>query len=342
MPNILALDIGGANLKAAHSDGTAGTEPFAVWKRPKELGRAIATLVRRMPSGDAVAVTMTAELCDCFETKAEGVRAVLDAVESAVRGLRRKLTVRVWMTNGLLVSPIEARAEPLKAAAANWLALAMWAGRFCAKGPALVLDVGSTTTDIIPLRDGVPVPRGRTDLDRLSSGELVYSGAKRTPVFSLLRSVAIGDRTCRVAAELFATTRDVYLWLRDLPDQPDDGDTADGRPATREHAAARLARVVCADRTMLNDDAITEIARQAADAQRAELMRALSQVETSLGQRAAVIITAGSGEFLARRIVERLHKPPRLVSIGKQHGPEISSAACAYALAVIASERGIK
>ena len=51
MPHILALDIGGANLKAAHSDGTAGTEPFAVWKQPKELGRAIATLVRRMPSG---------------------------------------------------------------------------------------------------------------------------------------------------------------------------------------------------------------------------------------------------------------------------------------------------
>ena len=103
MYSVLALDIGGANLKAAHSDGTAGSEPFAVWRQPKELGRAIATLVARMPGCDALAVTMTAELCDCFETKADGVRAVVDAVESALRGLRRKLPIRVWMTNGLLV-----------------------------------------------------------------------------------------------------------------------------------------------------------------------------------------------------------------------------------------------
>jgi probable H4MPT-linked C1 transfer pathway protein len=295
-----------------------------------------------MPSGDGIVVTMTAELCDCFETKANGVRAVLDAVESALRGLRRKLPVRVWLTNGLLVSPTEARAEPLKAAASNWLALATWAGRFCAEGPALLLDIGSTTTDITPLRDGVPVPRARTDIDRLACGELVYSGTKRTPVNALVRSVSMGDRTIRVAAELFATTRDVYLWLGDLPEQPDDCDTADGRPATREYAAARLARVVCADRTMLDDDAITQVARQAADAQRADLVAAMTQVETSLGQRARTVVTVGSGEFLGRRIVERLHKPPRLVSIAEVHGPETSSAACAYALAVIASERGLE
>lgn len=342
MPHVLALDIGGANLKAAHSDGTAGIEPFAVWRQPKELGAAIATLVGRMPGCDAVAVTMTAELCDCFETKADGVRAVLDAVESALRGLRRKVPVHVWLTNGLLVSPTEARAEPLKAAASNWLALATWAGRFCAEGPALLLDIGSTTTDIIPLRDGVPVPRGRTDIDRLASGELVYSGTRRTPVHALVRTIALGDRTCRVATELFATTRDVHLWLGDFPEQPDDCDTADERPATRENAASRLARVVCADRTLLDDEAIAQIVRQVADAQRTDLVQALSQVESALGQRARTIVTAGSGEFLARRIVERLHKPPRLVSIADQHGPDISSAACAYALAVIAAERGIE
>ncbi len=342
MPNVLALDIGGANLKAAHSEGTAGSEPFAVWRQPKELGRAIATLVRRMPGADAVAVTMTAELCDCFETKSNGVRAVLDAVQAALRGLRRKTSVRVWLTNGLLVSPTEARAEPIKAAASNWLALATWAGRFCAEGPALVLDIGSTTTDIIPLRDGVPVPRGRTDTDRLASGELVYSGSRRTPIHAIVRTITMDDRTIRVAAELFATTRDAHLWLGDLPEQPDDRDTADGRPATRKYAAARLARVVCADRSMLDDEQITQLARQVADAQRTDIVRALSQVEAGLSQRARTIVTAGSGEFLARRIVERLHKPPRLVSIGDQHGLEISSAACAYALAVIASERGIK
>jgi len=67
-------------------------------------------------------------------------------------------------------------------AAANWLALATYAGRLAPRGPAVLLDVGSTTTDVIPLQDGTPVPRGRTDPERLESKELVYTGVRRTPL----------------------------------------------------------------------------------------------------------------------------------------------------------------
>ncbi len=76
----IALDIGGANIKIAHSEGAARNVPFEVWKRPDELGHAIATAVATLPWSDQVAVTMTAELCDCYPTKQVGVNAVLDAV----------------------------------------------------------------------------------------------------------------------------------------------------------------------------------------------------------------------------------------------------------------------
>jgi hypothetical protein len=336
---ILALDIGGANLKGAHSDGSVRSEPFEVWRRPEELAGAIAKLLERMPACDTLAVTMTAELCDCFETKAEGVKAVLDAVEKSLGRRKRSVAVQVWMTDGRLATLAEARSNPLKAAASNWLALATWAGSLCDAGPAILIDVGSTTSDIIPLRDGVPVPRGRTDFDRLASSELVYAGIRRTPIIALVPTLVLSGRTRRLASESFATTCDVYTWLGDLPEEPKNRRTADGRSATRANAAARLARVVCADRSMVDDKHLTQIARQVADAQRTDLLRAIREVELGLGQRANTAVIAGSGEFLARRTLERLHKAPKLVSLAERLSPEVSAAACAYALAAIAAQR---
>src|SRR5262245_8217240 len=130
----LALDIGGANLKAAHSSGPARSRPFALWKTPAALPDALRDMLRDWPPYDLLAVTMTGELCDCFATKREGVLAILDAV-SAVVG---STPVRVWLTDGRLVDLAAVRAAPRLAAAANWLALATFAGRLAPRGPALV------------------------------------------------------------------------------------------------------------------------------------------------------------------------------------------------------------
>src|SRR5207248_9549391 len=122
------------------------------------------------------------ELCDCFESKRAGVHAILDALERT--GGNR--LVLVWRNDGRFVTPKEARATALQVAAANWLALATHAGRFAPAGPALVVDVGSTTTDVIPLHQGKPVPRGRTDPERMKLLELVYTGVRRTPLCAIL------------------------------------------------------------------------------------------------------------------------------------------------------------
>src|SRR5919201_1892665 len=99
IPSVLALDVGGANLKAAHSRGAACLRPFALWKDPAGLPGALRALLGRMPLHDLLAVTMTGELCDCFETKRQGVNAILDAVEAVADGT----PVRVWRTDGRLV-----------------------------------------------------------------------------------------------------------------------------------------------------------------------------------------------------------------------------------------------
>ncbi len=225
---ILGLDVGGANLKAAHTDGAARSRPFALWKDPGGLTDALRGLIAEMPPADALAVTMTGELCDCFESKRQGVLAILDAVEAAAGGK----PIRVWRIDGRFTDLAEARAAPLKAAAANWLALATFVGRFAPEGPSLLIDVGSTTTDYVTLQDGRPVPFARTDRERLQSGELVYIGVRRTPLCAILSDGA--------SAELFATTHDLFLVLGWVPEDPANCDTADGRPATRAAAELRL------------------------------------------------------------------------------------------------------
>jgi probable H4MPT-linked C1 transfer pathway protein len=326
--SVLALDIGGANLKAAHSAGPVRLQPFELWKNPAGLVDALRGLVQVMPAADVLAVTMTGELCDCFETKRQGVQAILDSL-AAVAGSRR---VRVWRNDGRLVDLDEARATPLLVAAANWLALATFAGRYAPSGTALLIDIGSTTTDIIPLHNGRPVPHGRTDTERLRCHELVYTGVRRTPVCALLGSGA--------AAELFATTLDVYLVLGTLPENASDRGTADGRPATRAAAEARLARMIGADLESCTPDEIRRVALRACQRQAYDIETAVAMVLRRQAARPEALIVAGSGEFVMRGVDARL--PPlsgaRLISLAEELGPAVSEAACAHALAVLTRE----
>ncbi len=325
--NVLGLDIGGANLKAAHTSAAARSRSFPLWKSPAALPDALRDLLRDCPPYDRLAVTMTGELCDCFATKREGVAAILDALPTEV-------PARVWRTDGRFADIAEARREPLRAAASNWLALAAFAGRFVPDGPALLLDVGSTTSDVIPLLDGKPVPQGRSDPERLRSGELVYTGVRRTPLCALLGG--------RGAAELFATTLDVYLTLGHVPEDADDRDTADGRPATRDFAAARLARMLCADLETSTEEERHEVAVRAARQQVLLLTHALETVTARLPSPPETILLSGSGEFLAEVAWHGQHTcPPGLVrSLARELGAEVSAAACAYAVAVLAAEEG--
>ena len=178
---VLGLDIGGANLKAAHTNGAAHLQPFELWKIPGGLPLALGELIKSMPRPDLLAVTMTGELCDCFETKRQGVRKILEAVRWAAG----KMPIHVWTTTGCFQEVEKAERDFLKAAAANWLALACYVGHLVPRESALLIDVGSTTTDIVPLVDGRPMPRGQTDQERLVCRELVYTGVQRTPVCAL-------------------------------------------------------------------------------------------------------------------------------------------------------------
>jgi probable H4MPT-linked C1 transfer pathway protein len=326
MIRILGLDVGGANLKAAHLDGPAASRAFALWKNPSGLAEALRELLSSLPPAGRLALTMTGELCDCYPSRRHGVAAILDAVAAAAPGLQ----LRVWTTDGHFVDPAEARVAPLHTASANWLALATFAGRLAPHGPSLLLDIGTTTTDLIPLLDGVPIPLGRTDAARLRSGELVYRGWRRTPL------CALGGG----AAEFFATSQDLCLLLGLVPENPQDHDTADNRPATVTAAQARVARMLGADMETSTREERLDYASSAYARLLHDIEEGMLRVLARLPSPAEHFLISGSGEFLARAVL-RLGKTTaaRIRSLNQEQGPERSEAACAYAVAVLNWER---
>ena len=333
----VGLDIGGANLKASDGMEQTVTREFPLWKSPDKLPEALAELLAGFSPAAPLAVTMTGELADCFRTRADGVKQILEAV-AAIAGDRE---IMVWQTTGEFVSPEDACEFPQLVAAANWHALASWAGRISPVGASLLIDIGSTTTDIIPLEDGTPIPAGRTDLERLESGELIYLGVRRTPICGLISEVRLGTRCIGLARELFATTFDVHLWLQHMAEEPDNRQTANGGPGVVAAAGDRLARMICADRDVLTDEEIQVIAvtvhRRELEILQHGLKRVLSRMEAP-----HQILLSGEGEFLALQLLKHLKSSfhqAEITVLGSVIGPAHSRGACAFALARLARER---
>src|SRR4029078_8066883 len=107
--------------------------------------------------------------------------------------------------------------------AANWHATATFAATKCRDG--LFVDAGTTTTDIIPLKAGLPAARGYTDAERLAEGELIYARVVRTPMMAMAREVPFKGRAQRIAAERFATMADVWRLAGELPCDADPSQT---------------------------------------------------------------------------------------------------------------------
>lgn len=333
-PVAVGLDIGGANTKAAvvDRDGRVriASEPFEVWRRPDALAGAVASVVGRLGvEGAPVALTTTAELVDAFGTKREGVLHVLDAARSALAGR----DLRVMTTDGELIAFEEARAAPLRCAAANWMATALLIAR--SSPDAILVDCGGTTTDVIPIAGGSVLARGRTDVERLLCGELVYTGALRTNVAAIVSQVPIGGQRCPVSSELFAISADAHLLRGSLTPEECTCTFPDGRGASLPEARARLARVVCADPEQLGEGDIEAIAAAVEEAQIAAIAGALGRVAAPLPDGVGVI-AVGAGAFLARAAVARTGLP-----LQREQGPLADGAgdvAAAVALSVLGGE----
>ncbi len=313
----VGLDVGGANLKLASSCGYCEHLSFPLWKHPERLHQALNEMLDRCAQATlrqpvAIGLTMTGELADCYPTRSEGVVAICQAAEAVC-----PISPLVYSTNGQWLTISEAKQAPLSVAASNWHALASWIARKMLPelDRAVVVDIGSTTTDVIAIARGRVVTTSRTDRDRLLQRELVYTGLRRTPVAALVSAVSIEGSVCPVMAEHFATSDDAYIALGLVQECPDDCETADGRPRTRAAALQRLARMVGEDLETLGDSTL-EIAEQVIGAQAERVIEAVEQVAATFSHAGSVnIVASGEGQPLIQRCLGRFSFDAELVDL---------------------------
>ncbi len=342
MLTVVGWDIGGVNIKAGRLlwqnkeivDMKAVSHPCEIWRKRKELPEALRALGCELDikGMHAMAVTMTAELSDAFRSKRDGVVSIFDAIQQAFPDIPFYLL----NLSGDLVQLSEARQHPLDFAATNWLASALFVAdkhRDC-----ILVDVGSTTTDIIPIRHGRVMAKGFTDPSRLTAGELVYTGVQRTNPNTVSPFVPLQGEMCRVSAEYFTVMGDIYLLLGYLSSETYTSSTPDGRAKSLEAARERLVRLICADREMLSEEEIFRLARYLFEKQLQQVTEALLQVLSRLedGYRLPLVV-AGTGSFLAVEIGRRLGMT--IVDMGKEWGEKILGALPSLAVAFLLAKR---
>ena len=318
---IVGVDIGGANLKYASASGRAKSQFFPMWKQSESLAHSLCDDLNSLGEIDALAVTMTGELADCFLNRDQGVRHIVQHTIQAANQCRIGC-VRFYGVDGRFYDSQKIRVDLY--AASNWHALAQLTAQQISSD-CLLVDIGSTTTDIVPIQDHQVATEAKTDFDRLCEGSLVYVGCRRTPVCALIDELTFRGQRCAVMNEFFATMDDARLILGFQDEKPDDTDSADGKPRTILFARNRLARMIGRDQTTMTEDESVSAARQV---HRCAQKLVSGAIRSIAGDYSGQIVCSGHGADLLD-----LPSNNSCLNLADELGEEISRCAPAYAVA---------
>jgi probable H4MPT-linked C1 transfer pathway protein len=303
MSIVIGWDIGGVHLKAVRAEDGRVTKA-AQYASPLRSGterllRAFAEARREMGRADRNIVTMTGELADTFSSRKEGVEHL------AMLAARELGDASIYAGPAGCVPPQDARKHSANIASANWHACAALIAR--KRANALLIDLGSTTTDIVPIFKGKVAARGYNDSQRLAVGELVYTGLVRGFVMAAATRAPLRGMWIPLINENFATMADVHRILGMLPADVDLMATADGREKTVAASRARLARMLGCDASDAEDGAWALVARWFAEAQMRTIVDAATLVLSSGDVTStASIVAAGIGCTLVEEVARRL------------------------------------
>jgi len=346
MRSSLGLDIGGAHLKACLIRNETflklskvGLFKTPIWKSRNTLVSTLREIERKWPIEEDIQIniTMTAELADCFKDRRDGVQKILSIVKNTLN--YRKL--KIYSTNGLKDLNITFKNHN-EIASANWHATAKALSKI--ERNCLLIDIGSTTTDIIPIQLGkVQSPTSSTDFLRLQRGELVYLGVSRTSLSSIKRQLLFRSKNTNVVRENFASTADLFRLTKQLNPKYDLYPTFDGKNKTVLATRQRLARIIGLDIHDVTVEELNALAQQIKQIFVSEITENLKKVrfQYNMSPRTPIIIT-GSGKFLAMEIQSQLKCQTKTYSdlfsnrikIPRSKIDDIDSCATAFSLAI--------
>jgi len=305
---IIGWDIGGAHIKAVGVDASGNVTqvvqyPCPLWLGLSHLHECAVEILQQLADSDPQhAITMSGELVDLFPNRHAGVEQLLSAIREHIPVNRLSVfagpsgLVRLESVNSQFYAQI---------ASANWLASAQYAASSIGSG--LFVDIGSTTTDILTIRNAKVDPQGYSDYERLQCGELVYTGVVRTPVMAISNQVYFQNKPAPLVAELFATMADVYRITGELPEYADQWPAADNGEKDKIGSARRLARMLGRDLDAETIPCWEAIATFLRSQQLAKINSGCNQqLSRDVLARGTNLVGAGVGRFLAKRLAQAL------------------------------------
>ncbi len=339
----IGWDIGGAHVKTVLVDNqgnvmSALQVACPLWQGLDKLATAVRIVLKRLaikPEGVTHAVTMTGELADIFPNRLAGVTAIANTLVTLLGKHIYFYSVQSFQESDHFISIDKMPMNSAQIASANWHASARYIAQKV--GAGLMIDIGSTTTDIIPLVEHAVVDVGLTDANRMQQDSLVYTGVVRTPVMALTHKVTLDVVEINVAAEHFATIADVYRLTGELIEDKDMLETADGKSKTKLDAARRLARMVGYDVEDKGMDSWVQLAYAFRAIQIKQIKTAvIKHLDPTMS-----IVGAGTGAFLAKLIAKELKCRYMDVAemIDSDTCQDVSMCLPAYAVAYFASRQ---
>jgi probable H4MPT-linked C1 transfer pathway protein len=322
--NILGLDIGGANTKAALikfkgsviSESYSIIEYFPFWEKnindiPKMFRRIIKNLIVKncfkLEFIDFISITITAELSDAFQTKREGLSTIFNALEQV---FEKKKMFFINNTNEF-INFDQVKSNPISVAAANWVSTSLFLGNFVPN--CILIDAGSTTIDIIPILNSKPIAKGKNDVERLINHELIYTGGLRATIPSITHFVPYKDKMVRISFEKFALVSDVHRVLKNISETEYINNTADNRSKSLNDCYARLARVICMDLDSISLKNLDLLAQYIYDKQIGiisndiqEFLNALTKRLPEFNDDPIFVLTGLSADFLVKKVLLKL------------------------------------
>lgn len=307
--NIIGWDVGGAHLKAAWLNSNGDVlgvyqEPCPLWQGLHTLETALANILHKLPNEiKQHCLTMTGELVDLFDSRAEGVQAIIDFMQENLA--HQNLSIYAGQRGFLSANAISSVALD-DIASANWLASASYIAKQIETG--VFVDIGSTTSDVLLLDNAQVLAQGYTDFQRLKSKELIYTGVVRTAVMAVAQSVEFSGSQIGLMSEYFATMADVYRLTEELQESADQTETADGAEKTIAASANRLARMIGCD---LQDFSMSDWKKLAFEIRQQQLDRIQQSIKTQLSRldkvENCILVGAGVGRFLLQEIAKDLN-----------------------------------
>ena len=256
----IGWDIGGAHTKYTISSNRKNTVECRIvlcelWKSLSQLENIIKSINIKYKEKFRIInlISMSAEMCDTFSSRKKGVKAILSLFN------KRAFINHIYSDNNG-ISNFKSFKNYSSLASTNWMAIPDYLKNMDKN--ILAIDIGSTTTDLVLIKNHICINKRHDDYSGLNTKELLYTGALRTPIYSVINSLNLKKKVYNVIPENFSTMSDIYRLLSIIKKKSDYTDTADGRSKSTKDTLRRISRVFGFDYSEDKNNTINMLSRK--------------------------------------------------------------------------------